>query len=227
MFWVVLCMEHGLLSGVLSLLPLKRGRCNNWGPESRVLLHAQMSTAERLSMEIIEFLTVCGVQALFMKTDNYEYSDAQCLGWCEDWDTCCPRKDQFNLYFLIARLLNSIASIVLATPIQVFIMTLFGLHLSMASGFATSMSTFASAFAPFFDLMETKAAKSMIPRHPKRAKELFIHALRVKEWQHWISHPVTRTMRLFVSAWAWCVHGDCRTVSWAMLTFLLQLFYLC
>ena len=72
-------MEHGWISGVLSLLPLKRGGCNNCGVQSRVLLHAQVSTPERLSMQLIDFLTGCWVQAPFVTTDNYEYSDAQCL----------------------------------------------------------------------------------------------------------------------------------------------------
>ena len=216
MFWVILCMEHGWLSGVLSLLPLKRGGCNKWGLESRVLLHAQMSTAERLSMELIEFLTVCGVQALFMKTDNFEYSDPQCLSWCSDWDTCCPRQDAFNVYFLVARLLNSISAVVLARPVQLFIITLFGLHLSMTSAFTKSTGTFASVLAPFFDLLETGTVDSFIARHPKHAKQLFVHALRIKEWQHWTSYPGTRTLRLFVSAWAWFVYGNCLTVTLAM-----------
>merc|ERR1711907_267834 len=57
-------------------------------------------------------------------------------------------------------------------------------------------------------------------RHPKHAKQLFIYALRVKEWQHWTSDHVTRTLRLFVSAWAWFVVVIyVSAISWIVFSF--------
>ena len=133
MWWLLLCIEHGWLSALLSFLPFKRGGCNKWGLQSRVLLHAHMPAAQRLGLELIELLTLCGVQALFEKPDTIEYSDVHCLSFCRESPTCCPQRDGINLHFIAARLLYAVCGSVLTTPIRLLITPLFGLHLSIHS----------------------------------------------------------------------------------------------